>query len=141
MKTNWLIIILLTAIVGFTQFEKEEKVQSQIQLKKVKGLIGEKNSSVFIYQVQLRSTELLKQIEIIPSISGVNTDSHFSYNFENPSHQAVINYFYVIPKGIKHKDKVTIKFILTDEKTSKFVKDEIVIDSESKAIQYASLVY
>ena len=33
MKTNWLIIILLTAIVGFTQVEKEKNTQSEIQFK------------------------------------------------------------------------------------------------------------
>ncbi|MFN8256434.1 MAG: hypothetical protein U0W24_12130 [Bacteroidales bacterium] len=129
MKSNWLIILLVivagsTINLGSTLksgnpsidfFEKDE--------------FGGKNGDVFIYSIKLRSNENLLNFKVIPSIKGVNTDSEFDYFFDENTHQAVVNYIYVLPQGVS-QDQVILTFTLTDSKESN-IKTKVINVSES----------
>jgi uncharacterized protein YihD (DUF1040 family) len=124
MKSNWLIILLVivassTINLGSTLKYGNPSIEF-IQNKEFDG----KNRDVFIYSLKLRSNEKLVKFKVDPSIKGLNKDSEFNFLFEDNTHQAVVNYFYVLPEGID-SEEVVLTFTLTDSKESN-VKTKVI---------------
>ena len=129
MKSNWLIILLIivagsTINLGSTLRYGNPSIEF-IQ----NNEFGGKNGDVFIYSIKLRSNEKLLNLKVNPSIKGINNDSEFDYLFEENTHQAVVNYFYVLPEGVD-SDEVVLTFTLTDSKESN-VKTKVIKVSEN----------
>lgn len=129
MKSNWLIILLIivagsTINLGSTLRYGNPSIEF-IQ----NNEFGGKNGDVFIYSIKLRSNEKLLNFKVNPSIKGINNDSEFDYLFEENTHQAVVNYFYVLPEGVD-SDEVVLTFTLTDSKESN-VKTKVIKVSEN----------
>jgi hypothetical protein len=124
MKSNWLIILLVivagsTINLGSTLRFGNPSIEF-IQNKEFDG----KNGDVFIYSIKLMSNEDLLNFKVYPSVKGVNTDSEFDHFFDENTHQAVVNYFYVLPEGID-SEEVVLTFTLTDSKESN-VKTKVI---------------
>jgi hypothetical protein len=129
MKSNWLIILLIivagsTINLGSTMRYGNPSIEF-FQNNEFSG----KNKDVFVYSIKLRSNENLLNFKVIPSIKGQNSDSEFDYLFDENTHQAVVNYFYVLPEGID-QNEVVLTFTLTDSKESN-VKTKIIKVSEN----------
>lgn len=133
MKSNWLIILLVvvagsTINLGSTLRYGNPSIEF-IQNKEFDG----KNSDVFIYSIKLRSNEKLLNFKVIPSVRGLNSDSEFNFLFEENTHQAVVNYLYVLPEGVD-EGEVVLTFTLTDSKESN-MKTKII--NLSDKLQFA----
>jgi hypothetical protein len=137
MKSNWLIILLIivagsTINLGSTLKDGNPSIEF-FQNNEFSG----KNGDVFIYSIKLRSNENLVNFKVIPSVKGENTDSEFDYLFDENTHQAVVNYFYVLPEGIE-SDQVVLTFTLTDSRESN-VKTKVIKVSENLNFAKAKL--
>jgi hypothetical protein len=133
MKSNWLIILLVvvagsTINLGSTLRYGNPSIEF-IQNKEFDG----KNSDVFIYSIKLRSNEKLLNFKVIPSVRGLNSDSEFNFLFEENTHQAVVNYLYVLPEGVD-EGEVVLTFTLTDSKETN-MKTKII--NLSDKLQFA----
>ncbi len=129
MKSNWLIILLIivagsTINLGSTLRYGNPSIEF-FQNNEFSG----KNGDVFVYSIKLRSNENLLNFKVIPSIKGENIDSEFDYLFDENTHQAVVNYFYVLPVGV-NSDQIVLTFTLTDSKESN-VKTKVIKVSEN----------
>jgi len=129
MKSNWLIILLIivagsTINLGSTLRDGNPSIDF-FQKNEFSG----KNGDVFVYSIKLRSNENLLNFKVNPSIKGLNTDSEFDYLFDENTHQAVVNYFYVLPEGVD-SDQIVLTFTLTDSKESN-VKTKVIKISEN----------
>ena len=129
MKSNWLIILLFivassTINLGSTLRYGNPSIEF-IQHNE----FGGKNGDVFIYSIKLRSNENLQSFKVNPSIKGLNSDSEFDFLFDENTHQAVVNYFYVLPEGVD-SDEVVLTFTLTDTKESN-IKTKVIKVSEN----------
>ncbi len=132
MKSNWLIILLI--IVAGSTINLGSTLKSgnpSIEFLNNKEFDG-KNGDVFIYSIKLQSNEKLVNFKVIPSLVGLNKDSEFNFLFEDNTHQAVVNYMYVLPEGVD-EGEVTLTFTLTDSKESN-VKTKVI---NLKDIQFA----
>jgi predicted metallo-beta-lactamase superfamily hydrolase len=128
MKSNWL-IILLVIVAGSTINLGSTMRYGNPSIEFVQNNeFGGKNGDVFIYSIKLRSNEKLLNFKVAPSIKGLNNDSEFDYLFEENTHQAVVNYFYVLPESVS-SDEVVLTFTLTDSKESN-VKTKVIKISE-----------
>jgi hypothetical protein len=137
MKSNWLIILLIivagsTINLGSTMRYGNPSIEF-FQNNEFSG----KNGDVFVYSIKLRSNENLLNFKVTPSIKGENSDSEFDYLFDENTHQAVVNYFYVLPDG-KDVNEVVLTFTLTDSKESN-VKTKIIKVSENLNFAKAKL--
>ena len=137
MKSNWLIILLIivagsTINLGSTMRYGNPSIEF-FQNNEFSG----KNKDVFVYAIKLRSNENLLNFKVIPSIKGQNSDSEFDYLFDENTHQAVVNYFYVLPEGID-QNEVVLTFTLTDSKESN-VKTKVIKVSENMNFAKAKL--
>jgi len=124
MKTNWLIILLIfvagsTINLGSTLRYGNPSIEF-INKNEFEG----KNKDVFIYSIKLRSSEKLVNFKVNPSVKGLNNDSEFEFLFDEDTHQAVVNYLYVLPEEI-NIDEVVITFTLTDSKETNIKKKVI----------------
>jgi hypothetical protein len=124
MKSNWLIILLVlvagsTINLGSTLRYGNPSIEF-IQNNEFEG----KNKDVFIYSIKLRSNEKLVNFKVNPSLKGQNNDSEFEYLFDENTHQAVVNYLYVLPEGVDNGE-VVLTFTLTDSKESN-IKTKII---------------
>ena len=129
MKSNWLIILLIivagsTINLGSTLRYGNPSIEF-IQ----NNEFGGKNGDVFIYSIKLMSNENLITFKVDPSIKGLNNDSEFDHFFDENTHQAVVNYFYVLPEGVD-ADEVVLTFTLTDSKESN-VKTKVIRVTEN----------
>ncbi len=124
MKSNWL-IILLVIVAGSTINLGSTLRYGNPSIEFVQNNeFGGKNGDVFIYSIKLRSNEKLLNFKVAPSIKGLNNDSEFDYLFEENTHQAIVNYFYVLPESV-NSDEVVLTFTLTDSKESN-VKTKVI---------------
>jgi len=124
MKSNWL-IIMLVIVAGSTINLGSTLRYGNPSIEFINNNeFGGKNGDVFIYSIKLRSNEDLLNFKVNPSIKGLNSDSDFDFLFDEKTHQAVVNYFYVLPEGI-NSDEVVLTFTLTDSKESN-VKKKII---------------
>ncbi len=127
MKSNWLIILLIIVAGNTINLGTSLKFGNpSIEFAKNSGHPGN-NDDVYIYSIKLRSNEELLKFEVKPSIKGVNVDSEMKYFFDDNTHQAMLNYFYVIPKGID-SDEIVLTFKLTDKKESNVRREIIKLD-------------
>jgi len=137
MKSNWLIILLIivagsTINLGSTLRYGNPSIEF-FQNNEFSG----KNGDVFVYSIKLRSNENLLNFKVIPSIKGENIDSEFDYLFDENTHQAVVNYFYVLPVGVD-SDQIVLTFTLTDSKESN-IKTKVIKVSENLNFAKAKL--
>jgi hypothetical protein len=137
MKSNWLIILLVivagsTINLGSTLRYGNPSIEFFQN-----NEFGGKNGDVFIYSIKLRSNENLMNFKVIPSIKGENSDSEFDYFFDENTHQAVVNYIYVLPQGV-NPEQVVLTFTLTDSKESN-VKTKVINVSENMNFARARL--
>jgi hypothetical protein len=117
MKSNWLIIMLIIVAGSSINLGSSMRYGNpSIEFFKNNEFSG-KNGDVFIYSIKLRSNENLLNFKVTPSIKGQNSDSDFDYLFNENTHQAVVNYFYVLPEGVD-LNEVILTFTLTDSKES-----------------------
>ncbi len=131
MKTNWLIILLI--IVGGSTINLGITLRygnPSIEFIDGEEFVG-KNSDMFVYSIKLRSNENLKNFKVNPSIKGINKDSYFNFDFNENTHQAIINYFYVLPDDFDKNNEVILTFTLTDSKESN-VRTKIIDFSKNK---------
>jgi hypothetical protein len=129
MKSNWL-IILLVIVAGSTINLGSTLRYGNPSIEFVQNNeFGGKNGDVFIYSIKLRSNEKLLNFKVAPSIKGLNNDSEFDYLFDENTHQAIVNYFYVLPESV-NSDEVVLTFTLTDSKESN-VKTKVIKVSEN----------
>jgi hypothetical protein len=124
MKSNWLIILLIcvagsTINLGSTLRYGNPSIEF-IQNNEFDG----KNGDVFMYSIKLQSNEKLVNFRVVPSLEGLNKDSDFDFSFDDNTHQAVVNYLYVLPEGIDESE-VKLTFTLTDSKESN-IKTKII---------------
>jgi hypothetical protein len=124
MKSNWLIILLVivagsTVNLGSTLRYGNPSIEF-IQHNEFDG----KNKDVFIYSIKLRSNEKLVNFKVNPSLKGLNSDSEFEYLFDENTHQAIVNYLYVLPEGVD-EGEVILTFTLTDSKESN-IKTKVI---------------
>ncbi len=122
MKSSRLILLIIFVAFNTMNVEKVIKIGSPyIEFEKNTDL---PNNSVYVYSIQLKSHEELLQFEIIPSIQGENLDCEINHLFDDNTHRATLNYFYVVPKHLE-TDEIILTFKLTDKKESN-VKTEII---------------
>ena len=134
MKTNWLIILLIIVAGSTINLGSTLRFGNpSIEFVNGKEFIG-KNSDVFVYSIKLRSNENLISFKVMPSIKGINEDCYFNFNFDENTHQAIINYFYVLPDNYDENKEVTLTFTLTDSKESN-IKTKVI--DFSKAVNFA----
>jgi len=124
MKSNWLIILLIfvsgsTTNLGSTLRYGNPSIEF-VQNNEFEG----KNNDIFIYSIKLRSNEKLVNFKVNPSIKGQNNDSQFEFLFDENTHQAILNYLYVLPAGVDNGE-VVITFTLTDSKESN-IKTKVI---------------
>jgi hypothetical protein len=124
MKSNWLIILLIfvagsTINLGSTLRYGNPSIEF-VRNNEFEG----KNNDVFIYSIKLRSNEKLLNFKVNPSIKGQNNDSQFEFLFDENTHQAILNYMYVLPEGVDNGE-VVITFTLTDTKESN-IKTKVI---------------
>jgi len=125
MKTNWLIILLIIVAGSTINLGSTLRFGNpSIEFVNRKEFIG-KNGDMFVYSIKLRSNENLKNFKVIPSLKGVNDDSYFNFDFDENTHQAIINYFYVLPDNLDTSNEVTLTFTLTDSKESN-IKTKVI---------------
>lgn len=129
MKSNWLVILLIVVASSTINLGSTLRYGNPSIEFVQNNEFGGKNGDVFIYSIKLRSNEKLLNFKVEPSISGRNHDSDFDYLFEENTHQAIVNYFYVLPEGVD-SDEVVLTFTLTDSKESN-VKTKIIKVSDS----------
>ena len=89
---------------------------------------------MFVYSIKLRSNENLLNFKVEPSLKGINVDSNFEFDFDENTHQATVNYFYVLPDNFKDNNKVVLTFTLTDSKESN-IKTKVI--DFSKVVNFA----
>lgn len=129
MKSNWLILLLIIVAGNTINLGTSLKFGNpSIEFAKSEDYPG-KNADVYIYSIKLRSNEKLLKFEVTPSIKGVNVDSEINYIFDENTHQAMLNYFYVLPPGVE-SDEIILTFKLTDSKESNERKEIIKLDSK-----------
>ena len=134
MKTNWLIILLIIVASSTINLGSTLRYGNpSIEFVNDKEFIG-KNGDVFVYSIKLRSNENLINFKVKPSIKGINEDCDFEFHFDENTHQAVVNYFYVLPEDFKADNKVVLTFTLTDSKESN-IKTKVI--DFSKDINFA----
>ena len=125
MKTNWLIILLIIVAGSAINLGSTLKFGNpSIEFVSDEEFIG-KNGDMFVYSIKLRSNENLKSFKVNPSIKGINKDCKFNFDFDENTHQAIINYFYVLPDNFDMNDEVILTFTLTDSKESN-IKTKII---------------
>lgn len=124
MKSNWLIILLIIVAGSTINLGSTLKYGNPSIEFVQNNEFGGKNGDVFIYSIKLRSNEKLLNFNVSPSVKGLNSDSEFNYLFEEEIHQAIVNYFYVLPEGVNSGD-VVLTFTLTDSKESN-VKTKVI---------------
>ena len=134
MKTNWLIILLIIVAGSTINLGSTLRFGNpSIEFVNGKEFIG-KNGDVFVYSIKLRSNENLINFKVKPSIKGINEDSYFNFDFDENTHQAIINYFYVLPDNYNENNEVILTFTLTDSKESN-IKTKVI--DFSKVINFA----
>ncbi|MBN1251812.1 MAG: hypothetical protein JXR51_13440 [Bacteroidales bacterium] len=134
MKTNWLIILLIIVAGSTINLGSTLKIGNpSIEFVNDKGFIG-KNGDLFVYSIKLRSNENLVNFKVKPSVKGINEDCDLDFYFDENTHQAVVNYFYVLPENVKDASKVVLTFTLTDSKESN-IKTKVI--DFSKGINFA----
>ena len=134
MKTNWLIILLIIVAGSTINLGSTLRFGNpSIEFVNGKEFIG-KNSDMFVYSIKLRSNENLLNFKVEPSLKGINVDSNFEFDFDENTHQATVNYFYVLPDNFKDNNKVVLTFTLTDSKESN-IKTKVI--DFSKVVNFA----
>jgi len=129
MKSNWLIIMLIIVAGSSINLGSSMRYGNpSIEFLQNNEFSG-KNSDVFVYSIKLRSNENLLNFKVAPSIKGQNVDSDFEYLFDENTHQAVVNYFYVLPVGVD-LNEVVLTFSLTDSKECN-IKTKIIKISDN----------
>jgi len=134
MKTNWLIILLIIVAGSTINLGSTLKFGNpSIEFVNGEEFVG-KNGDMFVYSIKLRSNENLRSFKVKPSIKGVNDDSFFNFDFDENTHQAIINYFYVLPDNFDTNNEVILTFTLTDSKESN-IKTKVI--DFSKVVNFA----
>ena len=134
MKTNWLIILLIIVAGSTINLGSTLRFGNpSIEFVNGKEFIG-KNGDVFVYSIKLRSNENLINFKVKPSIKGINADCDFEFDFDENTHQATVNYFYVLPDDFEDNNKVVLTFTLTDSKESNI---KIKVIDFSKSVNFA----
>ncbi len=129
MKSNWLIIMLIIVAGSSINLGSSMRYGNpSIEFLQNNEFSG-KNGDVFVYSIKLRSNENLLNFKVAPSIKGQNVDSDFEYLFNENTHQAVVNYFYVLPVGVD-LNEVVLTFSLTDSKECN-IKTKIIKISDN----------
>jgi hypothetical protein len=124
MKSNWL-IILLVVVAGSTINLGSTLRYGNPSIEFIKNVeFDGKNKDVFIYSIKLRSNEKLVNFKVSPSVKGQNNDSQFEFLFDENTHQAIINYLYVLPEEVDNSE-VVLTFTLTDSKESN-IKTKVI---------------
>jgi len=124
MKSNWL-IILLVVVAGSTINLGSTLRYGNPSIEFIKNVeFDGKNKDVFIYSIKLRSNEKLVNFKVSPSVKGQNNDSQFEFLFDENTHQAIINYLYVLPDEVDNSE-VVLTFTLTDSKESN-IKTKVI---------------
>jgi hypothetical protein len=124
MKSNWL-IILLVVVAGSTINLGSSLRYGNPSIEFIKNVeFDGKNKDVFIYSIKLRSNEKLVNFKVSPSVKGQNNDSQFEFLFDENTHQAIINYLYVLPDDVDNSE-VVLTFTLTDSKESN-IKTKVI---------------
>jgi hypothetical protein len=124
MKSNWLIILLIFVAGSTVNLGSSLRYGNpSIEFMRNNEFEG-KNNDVFTYSIKLRSNEKLVNFKVSPSIKGQNKDSEFEFLFDENTHQASVNYMYVLPEEV-NSGEVVITFTLTDSKESN-IKTKII---------------
>jgi len=112
------VIILLILFIGASGFNIIKTFELNNPSLKIvlEDCKNNKAGDMIIYSVRLCSVDNLKTFSISPNIKGENEDSFVKFEFDENTKQAVLNYYYIIPK-IKNK-QIVLNFTLTDNKST-----------------------
>ena len=90
------IILFLSIIILMIYSCTHDFQEPDIDIKKT-SKSDTKNNHLFIYKIKLSANENLKYFVILPSVNGINQDSKMFYQFNEQTHYAELDYFYLLP--------------------------------------------